>query len=176
MTQEEYKLITSVPVLSFSNLRLDQFPLLEGLFSSNRNALEAINERYSLLSDENYPNFHSCVIYDIRSDDIKHAPGYIKIFYNRFVDKFGKDTVDLIVQDDEHIKRKILNIINFAMNDIYKTDKIRIELWRITSGESTITKLISDVIKENFIVTENGVVGNTNKVFISIERSTSNNK
>lgn len=151
----------NLPRLNFTYLRMDQFPLLEGILSSNMENLKMLNDKYSLISHTDYPLFHDCIIYNFIYDDLMKYKefGYLRMFYNEFVEKFGQEKVDLfVVKDRKEIENKIYDAIVFAFDKIYKSDIIEITFnkdARISpSALHSITNIIHEIIFNHFTIIE----------------------
>ena len=150
--------INNLPKISFTYFKFDQIPLLDGILSSTDNELDQLYDHYTLLNHEDHPLFHSCIIYDILYEDLEKSDlGYIKMFYNDFVEKYGQDKVDRNI-----LMNKIYDVITFAFDKIYKTDKIVLDFWKmpeVSKYQSSIPDIIYQVATEHFTIISNNVTG-----------------
>jgi hypothetical protein len=145
-----------IGVVSFTYISLEQMPLLEEILSSNKDGIKQLNERYVLLcNDETNKFHHDCPMIEILKEDIYNFKdfGFIQ-YYENLKNVYGKELVDLlIIENKEIIQNKLINIINFAMNQIYKSDVIRVELSKFQQSwreKTSIPDLIYSTIGMNF--------------------------
>jgi hypothetical protein len=143
----------------------------EILSSSSKNYIEQIHERYVLLAHDDNEFHHDCPIIELLKSDIDSSKRpLIYEYYQSLIDKYGKESVDLlIVEDEKFIQSKILNILNLAMDQIYKSDTIRVEFLRYTkspSKVSSIPSLIYLTIGENFDIIDQQLLKQQNYIVI----------
>ena len=154
------KIYNGLPVLSFTYLRVDQLPLLESMFSLGIDSVKELNDRYTLIHHHDHPLYHDCPIYQIPYNDIND--GYLKMFYDEFVNKYGQDCVDMIIPKNEDVIRKnISNVIKFAFEKVYQVDKIKVEFWQShpTTEKISIPNIIYSVLYENFKIIDRLDIG-----------------
>lgn len=164
---------SKIGVVSFNYIPLNLLGVLEGIFSSNTtDKIQQLHDRYVLISnDEKNKLYHDCPMMDFLKKDIDDCGNNrIQEFYKYFIDKYPKEVVDLLIIEDENIiKSKILHMMNFAMNDIYKSNIIKVEFIRYTYQQdfpSSIPKLIYSTAGENFDIKGQYLVGQSNYVII----------
>lgn len=152
------------PTLSFTFLWIEQIGVMNYLFKLDIDSIHELSSRYTIVSKNDNNKFHDCPIYQIPKSDLEHlsirdVPYGI---YNRFIEKYSKDTVDLLITDDDIIKKNIKDIIDFTMNKIYGTDEMLIEFSSsmevssfkcIRGRTSSIPNLIYNVLQEYFTIT-----------------------
>lgn len=167
------RITPSIGVVSFSYVPLNLLGVLEGIFSSTPlDKLQQLHDRYVLVSNDEKNNLHhDCPMMDFLKRDIDDCgSNRIQEFYKYFVEKYSKEVVDLlIVEDEKIIQKKILHMMNFAMNDIYKSDAVKIEFVRYDKRQdysSSIPELIYSTAGENFDIIEQWLVGQPNYVVI----------
>jgi hypothetical protein len=159
-------------VVSFSYLPLELLSVVEDILSSTTDSIQQIHDRHVLVSnDKGNELYHNCPIMDFLKSDIYNSKNnkIIKC-YERFVDKYSKEKVDLLILDDERIiQNKILHILNFAMDSIYKSDTMRVEFYRYKETkdkENSIPNLIYSTIGENFDIKKQYLIGQINYIII----------
>lgn len=124
---------------------------LAGIFDLGLSTCKELRERYTLISAEGNPSHNVCTIYDVPYQDIICSSESIIDRYDRFVTRYGSELVDLIViEDTKVIKNKIRDIILFAIDKVYKSDRILITYNDCDS--SSIPDLILESLKENFFI------------------------
>lgn len=144
------------PVVSFTYLQLEQFSVLEEIFSSNtEDEIKGLHDRYVLFAHEKNKLHHDCPMFEYLLDDINESKvPFILDNYHRLVKKYGKDLVDLLVVSDENtIKNKIIKLLDFTFNNVYDADIIRVEFLRYGSPSKdfiSIPSIIYEAIEENY--------------------------
>lgn len=155
-----------IPSLSFTYFTLEQMGALKSLLLASSSSLKQISENYGLYMSKSDSLTHLCPIYQIVKEDLENRPkrDIPTATYNRFVEQFGQENVDLLVVSKDVIKDHIKNIINFTIDEVYHEDEMIIEFdtieclnaAEIVMGKtSSIPNLIYEVIQEHFdIVTQ----------------------
>lgn len=178
------------PILVFSYLALPEIKRLEVFLVSDISHLQALNSNYVIIRhpelereridarDADY-----CVTSDILYEEVMSFPEdhNVRKRYNELIDRFGSEKVDLcIIKDTEVVKQKILKIIKFVMDDLRKTDYLKIEFERFKEfrtyyteykgtsweGTSMILNILYEVIQENFIIEDQDLDGKPNSIYI----------
>ena len=161
---------SEIGVVSFTYMGIEAIASLEDIMSSDPDVITQIFDRYVLLSNDDNELHHDCPIIELCKSDINFTSmPEERMIYNDLVRKFGKDIVDLfIVEDISKIQNKVLYIINFAMDSIYKTDTIKIEFKRADHKprKSSIPSLIYYVLWENFDIKDQCTIGQQNYIVI----------
>lgn len=158
----------SIPVLSFTYFKVDQFKSLDDILSSSDENIESLYKNYTLVGDENYPDYNLCPIYDVLYSDIVNCDlDGIKNMYNGYVDKYGQSKVNkIIIRESKFVEKKIYDIILFAINNVYKTDKIALSFYRMPSVgryRSSIPDIIYYIATKHFTITSQRVTGSNMK-------------
>lgn len=162
----------NLEIVSFTYIHLEQLPLLEEILSSNKHGIQQLHDRYVLLSyDKQNKFYHDCPMIELlKKDVLSSGQSWVLKYYNNLIKKFGKELVDLlIIEDEEIIKNKILYIINFAMNFVYKSNALRIEMLKYKESPreiSSIPNLIYSTIGENFDIIDQYLLGQQNYIII----------
>lgn len=155
--------MNNLPRLNFTYFKIDQLPLLEEILSSDIESLKEMNSRYSLISHTTYPMFHDCNIYNFIYDDLMEYKdsGYLRMFYNEFIEKFGQEKVDLfVVKDKKEIENKIYDAIVFAFDKVYKTDKIEVSFINdpdLFHYSYSILNIIYSVLTDHFTIIKSNI-------------------
>lgn len=163
---------SKIDTISFTYIHLDQMPLLEEILSSNKNGIQELHDRYVLMNyDKGDKSQHDCPIVEILYKDIQNSDRpYIHKYYQYLLKTYTKDLVDLlIIHDETVIVKKILNIINFAMDKIYDTETLKVDLLKFRDSPSEISsmpELIYSTLGMNFDIIDQHLVGKQNYIII----------
>lgn len=115
------------PTLEFTWSYPDQLFMLDEILSCDKDTLIKVNSRYSVISHSSEPLLHNCPIIDILQESI-FRDRFLRETYDGYVEKYGQDIVDIFIHKDKKIiSNKITSIINFVMDDIYKSNIINIK-------------------------------------------------
>lgn len=166
-------LTPKIGVVSFTYIHLEQIPLLEEILSSNKHGIRQLHERYVLLSNDEENKFHhDCPMIELlKKDVVAVKKEWIAKYYQDLINKYGKELVDLlIIEDAEIIQNKILYILNFAMDQIYKSTTLRVELSQYSGFQdvtsSSMPDLIYSTIGMNFDIIDQYLLGEENYIII----------
>lgn len=152
-------------ILEFTYVVLESLGSLEGILTADPELVKKLSDAYALYASDKDMKYHICPIYQIPKKDLENR-GERDIptaIYERLIEKYGKELVDLLVVDEAAIKKNILWSIKFLMNDIYNSDDIIIKFETIEGlnaasimlgRTSSIPDLIYEVIQENFILVD----------------------
>lgn len=160
-------------VVSFTHIIPEEMNVLgELLCSSNPSDIRKLQERYVLLSNDEKNKFHhDCPIIELLKKDIEASKDpLIHKYYNMLIEAFGKDLVDLlIVENEEIIQNKILYILHFAMDQLYKSSILRVEFVRDKEFQremSSIPNIIYSTLMMNFDIIDQYLLADPNFVII----------
>lgn len=160
-------------VVSFTYLRPNMIARASQLLILGPEAIQQLNERYTLINHKTNPYHHDCPIYEIPYDDIRNFPygdEPLETLHN-LEGKYSPDMIEkLFPKELSNVKRKIHNTINFALDKVYKSDKLLLLFPNTRDGVSAtpgIPNTIFHVVQENF---DFDVVDNGNLVSIIIKK------
>ena len=161
------------PVVSFMYLHVEQIPLLEELLSSNKEGLHALHSRYVLFGHESIKDHQDCQMFELLAKDIEGCTHkWVREYYHKLIQKHGKEWVDLLVIHDESIIRnKILKILEFAFDSVYKTNTIRVRFQKYTDSPKeyqSISPLLVATLVDNFDIEDRHVA--TRNCYLTITK------
>jgi hypothetical protein len=93
----------------------------------SRESIQKIYDKYILISLDKNKLFHDCPIHEIMKYDLCNLKSInMDKLYKELRLKYSDDIIDkIILKDEEHIMKKILDILKFIFEKIYKEiDKI----------------------------------------------------
>lgn len=169
------------PVLTFSYFTLQQMGALKSILLASSNALKKLSDGYALYMSQSNALDHLCVVYQIPKEDLEDRPerDIPTAMYNRFIEQFGKDKVDLLVRDKDSIMENIKSSIQFAMDEIYTTDEMIIKFDTIDclnaadivmGRTSSIPDIIYRAAQEEFEIITQAKELRTNKLLLLIKK------
>lgn len=160
MTQKE-----TVPIVTFSYFGILELPKLyeHALLSVSKRdpeMFENMCKSYTVISHIHNKNHVSVYIHDILYSDMMYVPNSaylgLKELYHSYCKRYGYETVSkIIVQDQFVIKKKIEDILNFIMNDMYKVDELEVH-FKVPGRmqpPSSIPEIIYSILKSKFMIT-----------------------
>lgn len=132
--------------------------------------LESTFNSYASLSIKNEDGveriFMGQILYDDfnlvgKDEDLPFNYNDLMNAYNKMVNKYGQEFMDiLVIKDNDIIIKNITDVINFIFDDVYKVDTINISFIDNTKDESFIPSnsnypnLIYSAIQQHFIIKE----------------------
>jgi phosphoglycerate-specific signal transduction histidine kinase len=142
-----------IPILSFTYFHIDDMnedqiiSYLDKIMNADEKNIQRIYNEYVLFSHENNTLFHDCPIHEIMKKDliVSHTLSLDKL-YTKLLEKYDQSLIDkFILVDDINIRQKLLNIITFAFDKIYK-DYSKINILINGYNENNFYKSIPDII------------------------------
>lgn len=143
-------------VLSFTYLHPEMVFRASQVLTLGPEAIDQLSDRYVLLSHESNPYAHDCPIHEIMYQDFidyKHSDIPLERLKEIEAIHDPKDFNRVFPKDDTEIKRKVLNTINFAIDKVYKCEKLLVLFsQRLKSSPPTqgVPNAIYHVLQENF--------------------------
>lgn len=109
---------------------------------------------YSSIANPKNDKIHLVPIQEILYDDIKYNKTYMKLYYI-YLARYGEEFLDTIIAKDmDGIRNKIIDVINFMFDKVYKTDIIEVSIIEKKKEifSSLYPILIYSTIHQNFII------------------------
>lgn len=145
-------------ILEFTYLISDHIERAAQVLQLGPSALKQLSERYVLLSASNIITRHNVTIHEILYEDLRKNK-YASDYYDNLVKQYGDHILDYIFpKDDKNMKRKIINTIYFALDKVYKCDKLLITF---EESKESIDNIIYHVLQEEFEVLSQETLYNT---------------
>lgn len=146
-------------VLTFTYLHPEDVNRAAQILTMGREAIDEVSERYVLISHKDNPYTNDCPIHEIPFSDFEdyrfdwplERLKELKAVHDP--ESFNKVFPDNI----DGIKRKILNTINFAIDKVYKCEKILIVFLSHTKTSPKVQgvpRAIYEVLQENFSIVQ----------------------
>lgn len=151
-----------IPIITFSYFGVLEIPKLDEILAVSKTDPDSFNllcESYAVISHKHNKNHSSVNIHEIlRLDMDLYAPAYIlmKKWYHSLTKKYGYETVSKVIVPDQYgIQKKVENILNFVMDELYKTDELEIhfKVPGVFEPHSYIPEIIYFVLKSKFEIT-----------------------
>ena len=125
--------------------------LKEVFESTNKEGLIAISDHYWLASHKTNANISMCTISDIMKSDIRSIDE--NDVYCDLIDTYGEDLTDRFIHlSQEIIEKKVIGLINFVFDKVYKSDEIQVILSH--DNDSDIQEVIINIITNNFNIAD----------------------
>jgi energy-converting hydrogenase A subunit M len=139
--------------------------LKEVFESTNKEGLISLADHYWLVDHETNTDLHLCTIYDIMQSDMSIEDNDM---YCDLIDTYGKDVVNKFVHSTkDNIEEKVVKLIKFVLESIYKTDDVDVILFPNATGNN-IQDVIINAIANNFDVSD--VTGTQLEMHLLIKR------
>ena len=129
---------------------------IETIFkSTNQEGIKALSDHYWLMSNSSLDNWSVCTITDIL---FRHQVSWLDKYY-KMEKKYGEEQLRLFIhRNGYNIKKKLTDLINFAMSKVYQNDVIGVMIKGTKEqpdpgyidGEESILDVFMEAIQDNY--------------------------
>lgn len=151
-------------VVQFTYLHPEMIMRAAQVLKLGPQALKELTDRYVLIKNPNNVTFHGCPIHEIGYSDFETYifDIYLKELKRIEEEQKPEEFEQVFPKTDDNIRRKIKNTLFFAMDKVYKCDKLLVtyaERIKSQPPQQMVPNAIHRVLQEDFEIIDTNTMG-----------------